>query len=174
MSHEVRLFQTVARIINKFLPGMLEANRISLAYLITGIIGSRHVQLSQVASKVVYAGKETSLSGSNFRGVRHAYVPNVAARGRAGSSNLDLLSLVERFRRFLQNENIVVRTEFMPFLGLILAGLSQERLVLLIDRSYAVSILSSPERAYRRVRTAQNAASIRLTPTQHAFCAPTA
>jgi hypothetical protein len=33
----------------------------------------------------------------------------------------------------LQNENIVVRTEFMPFLGLILAGLSQERLVLLID-----------------------------------------
>lgn len=101
MSNEVRLFQTVARIINKFLPGMLEANRISLAYLITGIIGSRQVQLSQVASKVVYAGKETSL--------------------------------VERFRRFLQNENIVVRTEFMPFLGLILAGLSQERLVLLID-----------------------------------------
>jgi hypothetical protein len=33
------------------------------------------------------------LSRSNFRGVRHAYVPNNAARGRAGSSNLDLLIL---------------------------------------------------------------------------------
>ena len=101
MSNEVRLFQTVARIVNKFLPGMLEANRISLAYLITGIIGSRNVRLSQVASKVVYAGQETSL--------------------------------VERFRRFLQNDNIVVRTEFVPFLAAILAGLSQERLVLVID-----------------------------------------
>jgi hypothetical protein len=34
-----------------------------------------------------------SLSRSNFRGVRHAYVPNNAALGRAGSSNLALLSL---------------------------------------------------------------------------------
>ncbi|GAB4458801.1 MAG: hypothetical protein Fur0044_51770 [Anaerolineae bacterium] len=31
------------------------------------------------------------LSRSNFRGVRHAHMPNGAARGRAGSSNLDLL-----------------------------------------------------------------------------------
>jgi len=80
MSNEARLFQTVARMITKFLPGMLEANRVSLAYLITGIIGSKSVQLSQVANKVVYAAKETSL--------------------------------VERFRRFLQNEHIVVRSEF--------------------------------------------------------------
>ena len=101
MSNEVRLFQTVSRMINKFLPGMLEANRVSLAYLITGIIGSKSVQLSQIANKVVYAGKESSL--------------------------------VERFRRFLQNEHTVVRTEFLPFLELILAGLSQERLVLVID-----------------------------------------
>jgi hypothetical protein len=101
MSNEARLFQTVARTINKFLPGMLEANRVSLAYLITGIIGSKEVQLRQVASKVVYAGKETSL--------------------------------VERFRRFLQNENMVVKTEFIPFLELILSGLSQTQLVLAID-----------------------------------------
>lgn len=101
MSNEARLFQTVARTINKFLPGMLEANRVSLAYLITGIIGSKAVQLRQVASKVVYPGKETSL--------------------------------VERFRRLLQNENIVVKTEFNPFLELILSGLSQTRLVLAID-----------------------------------------
>jgi hypothetical protein len=33
------------------------------------------------------------ISRSNFRGVRHAYVPNNAARGRAGSSNLDLLMI---------------------------------------------------------------------------------
>jgi len=101
MSNEARLFQTVARMINKFLPGMLEANRVSLAYLITGIIGSKNVQLRQVASKVLYPDKETSL--------------------------------VERFRRFLQNENIVVKTEFIPFLELILSGLSQTQLVLAID-----------------------------------------
>jgi len=101
MSNEGRLFQVVARMVNKFLPGMLEANRVSLAYLITGIIGSRSVQLSQIANKVDYAGKETSL--------------------------------VERFRRFLQNENIVVKVEFLPFLELILAGLSKEQLVLVID-----------------------------------------
>ncbi len=101
MSNEVRLFKTVARMINKFLPGLVEANRVSLAYLITGIIGSKEVQLRQVASKVVYAGKETSL--------------------------------IERFRRFLRNENIVVKTEFTPFLELILSGLSQSQLVLAID-----------------------------------------
>ena len=33
------------------------------------------------------------LSGSNFCGVRHAHVPNDAARGRAGSSILEILSL---------------------------------------------------------------------------------
>lgn len=74
MSNEVRLFKTVARLINKFVPGMREENRVTLAYLITGIIGSQNVQLGQVASKMVYPGKETSL--------------------------------VERFRRFLRNENI--------------------------------------------------------------------
>lgn len=101
MSNEARLFQTVARTVKKFLPGMLEANRISLAYLITGILASKAVQLRQVASKVVYPGKETSL--------------------------------VERFRRFLQNENIVVKTEFNPFWELILSALSQSQLVLAID-----------------------------------------
>jgi len=101
MSNEVRLFKSVARMINKFLPGMLETNRVTLAYLITGIIGGKNVQLRQVANKVVYPGKETSL--------------------------------VERFRRFLQNENIVVKMEFIPFLELILSGLNQNRLVLAID-----------------------------------------
>jgi hypothetical protein len=101
MSNEARLFHTVARMINKFLPGMLEENRVTLAYMITGIIGSRQVQLRQIASKVVYPGKETSL--------------------------------VERFRRFVRNKNIVVKIEFNPFVELILSGLSQGRLVLAID-----------------------------------------
>jgi hypothetical protein len=101
MSNEARLFHTVARTINKFLPGMLETNRVTLAYLITGIIGSKSVQLGQVASKVLYPGKESSL--------------------------------VERFRRFLQNKNILVKLEFNPFVELILAGLSQSQLVLAID-----------------------------------------
>jgi hypothetical protein len=35
----------------------------------------------------------SSISRSNFRGVRHAYVPNNAARGRASSSNLNLPSV---------------------------------------------------------------------------------
>jgi hypothetical protein len=38
-------------------------------------------------------GGSAILSRSNFCGVKHAYVPNNAARGRAGSSNLDLLIL---------------------------------------------------------------------------------
>ena len=101
MSNEVRLFRVVIRTINKFLPGMLEANRVTLAYLITGIIGSKEVKLREVANKVVYPGKETSL--------------------------------VERFRRFLQNENIVVKVEYNPFVELILSGLSQSQLVLAID-----------------------------------------
>jgi hypothetical protein len=101
MSNEVRLYQTVSRMINKFLPGMPEVHRVSLAYLVTGIIGSKSVRLSEIANKVAYAGKETSL--------------------------------VERFRRYLQNENIVVRTEFLPFLDLMLAGLSRERLILAVD-----------------------------------------
>jgi hypothetical protein len=87
--------------INKFLPEMLEANRITLAYLITGIIGSKDVQLRQIAGKVAYRNKETSL--------------------------------VERFRRFIRNENIVVKVEFNPFVELILSGLSQSQLVLAID-----------------------------------------
>jgi len=101
MSNEVRLFKTVARMINKFVPGLLEENRVTLAYLITGIIGSKAVQLRQVANKVVYPGKETSL--------------------------------VERFRRFIRNENIIVKSEFNPFVALILSSLSQTRLVLAID-----------------------------------------
>jgi hypothetical protein len=101
MSNEIRLFKAVARMINKFLPGMLEVNRVTLAYLISGIIGSNNVQLRKAANKVVYSGQETSL--------------------------------VERFRRFLRNENIVVKTEFTPFVELLLSGLSQEQLVFVID-----------------------------------------
>ena len=101
MSNEIRLFKTVIRMINKFLPEMLEANRITLAYLITGIIGSKDVQLRQIVGKVAYRNKETSL--------------------------------VERFQRFIRNENIVVKVEFNPFVELILSGLSQSQLVLAID-----------------------------------------
>jgi hypothetical protein len=44
------------------------------------------------------------LSRSNFRGVRHAYVPNNAARGRAGSSNLDLLILNNHLQNLGEGE----------------------------------------------------------------------
>jgi hypothetical protein len=58
----------------------------------------------------VHVGQKRDLwliGGSNFRGVRHAYVPNGAARGRAGSSIhvprsggvLDLLSIGDEARR---------------------------------------------------------------------------
>ena len=42
-------------------------------------------------------------------------------------------SLVERFRRFVHNKNIVVGVEFNPFVWLYLAALNQQRLVLMID-----------------------------------------
>jgi hypothetical protein len=42
-------------------------------------------------------------------------------------------SLVERFRRFVRNKNIVVAVEFNPFALLFLAALNQEQPVLLID-----------------------------------------
>jgi hypothetical protein len=42
-------------------------------------------------------------------------------------------SLVERFRRFVRNKNIVVGVEFNPFVLLYLAALNQQRLVLMID-----------------------------------------
>ena len=42
-------------------------------------------------------------------------------------------SLVERFRRFVRNKNIVVDVEFNPFVLLYLAALNQERLILMID-----------------------------------------
>jgi len=42
-------------------------------------------------------------------------------------------SLVERFRRFMRNKNIVVEVEFNPFALLFLAALNQEQQVLLID-----------------------------------------
>jgi hypothetical protein len=42
-------------------------------------------------------------------------------------------SLVDRFRRFVRNQNIVVEVDFNPFALLFLAAVSQERVVLLID-----------------------------------------
>jgi DDE family transposase len=42
-------------------------------------------------------------------------------------------SLVERFRRLVKNGQIVPQVEYNPFVGLILAALSQEKLVLMID-----------------------------------------
>jgi hypothetical protein len=42
-------------------------------------------------------------------------------------------SLVDRFRRFVRNKNIVVEVDFNPFALLFLAALNQERQVLLID-----------------------------------------
>jgi hypothetical protein len=42
-------------------------------------------------------------------------------------------SLVDRFRRFVRNKNIVVEVEFNPFALLFLAALNQEQQILLID-----------------------------------------
>ncbi len=50
----------------------------------------------------VQAGQKWHLwliGGSNFRGVRYALVPDGAARGRAGSSIVDLLSIGDEAQR---------------------------------------------------------------------------
>lgn len=101
MSDAARLFQTVARIVNQFLPALAEEHRVTLSYLMTGLLKGQQVHLKEIADAVKYPHKK--------------------------------MSLVDRFRRFLRNDQIVVNSHYLPFIELILSALSREELVLMID-----------------------------------------
>lgn len=87
--------------VNHFLPGMSEQHRVTLAYMLTGILESNQVQLKEMADAVKYPHKT--------------------------------MSLADRFRRFLRNDQLVIEAQYLPFVQLILSALSRERLVLAID-----------------------------------------
>ncbi len=68
--------------------------RVALAGLSYGLLAlTHHTALFTFSPLLIVYLLVLILNGSNFRGVRHAYMPNGAARGRARSSNLDLLIL---------------------------------------------------------------------------------
>ena len=71
MSDTERLYQEILDLINEMLPDMLEANRITLAQMITGVLQSKQVQFRQVAQKVKYQFKKPSLEDKFRRFVRN-------------------------------------------------------------------------------------------------------
>ena len=101
MSDATRLQQAVLRALLHFLPDMREDNRLTLGYLIVGLILGRNVQLAKIAEQVNYPHKESSLE--------------------------------DRFRRYVNNNNIEVSIIFFPFVECILAALSQTQLVFSMD-----------------------------------------
>lgn len=101
MSDAARLQQVVFRSLLNLLPDMQEDNRLTLAYMIVGLILGRNVQLAKIAEQVNYPHKESSLE--------------------------------DRFRRFVNNNNIEATIFFLPFVECILAALSQTRLVFSMD-----------------------------------------
>jgi hypothetical protein len=101
MSDAARLQNVVLTTLLNLLPDMQEDNRLTLAYMIVGLILGRNVQLAKMAEQVNYPHKESSLE--------------------------------DRFRRFVNNNNIEVTFFFFPFVECILAALSQARLVFSMD-----------------------------------------
>lgn len=61
MSDATRLQQAVMKVLIQFLPDMQEDNRLTLAYMIVGLILGRNVQFAQMAEEVNYPYKESSL-----------------------------------------------------------------------------------------------------------------
>ena len=61
MSDATRLQQAVMKVLIQFLPDMQEDNRLTLAYMIVGLILGRNVQFAQMAEQVNYPYKESSL-----------------------------------------------------------------------------------------------------------------
>ncbi len=71
MSDAVRLYEVVLRTVNHLMPDMLEDNRITLAYMITGILRGKNVQFPKIARAVSYPCKKTSLEDRFRRFVRN-------------------------------------------------------------------------------------------------------
>lgn len=61
MSDAARLQQAVLRTLLNLLPDMQEDNRLTLGYMIVGLILGRNVQLAKIAEQVNYPHKESSL-----------------------------------------------------------------------------------------------------------------
>jgi hypothetical protein len=61
MSDAARLQQVVLRTLLNLLPDIQEDNRLTLAYMIVGLILGRNVQLAKIAEQVNYPHKESSL-----------------------------------------------------------------------------------------------------------------
>ena len=74
MSDAARLFQAVFSMVSRFWPNMLEDNRITLAYMITGILRSKSVQFRKVAQTVRYSYQNTSLEDRFRRFVRNSNI----------------------------------------------------------------------------------------------------
>ncbi|MCK6629194.1 MAG: nucleotidyltransferase family protein [Anaerolineae bacterium] len=70
-----------------------ENTLIHLAMHFAGHLVEREARLNQLLDLARFVQVSSGFSRSDFRGVRHAHVPNGAARGRAVSSKLDLLRL---------------------------------------------------------------------------------
>ena len=71
MSDTLRLYRAISKLINEVLPDMLEANRITLAQMITGIFRGQNVQFRKIAQKVRYRHKKPSLVDKFRRFVRN-------------------------------------------------------------------------------------------------------
>ena len=71
MSDAQRLNQAIAELINGILPNMLEANRITLAQMVTGIFRGQNVQFRKIAQKLVYRYRKSSLADKFRRFVRN-------------------------------------------------------------------------------------------------------
>ena len=71
MSDALRLYQAISKLINDMLPDMLEANRITLAQMVTGILRGQNVQFRKIAQKIWYRHKKSSLADKFRRFVRN-------------------------------------------------------------------------------------------------------
>jgi hypothetical protein len=71
MSDAVRLFKVVLQMVNRLMPDMLYDNRVTLAYMITGILKGKNVQFRKIAQAVRYPYQKTSLEDRFRRFVRN-------------------------------------------------------------------------------------------------------
>ncbi len=110
MSDNLRRYRAIKQALRQLYPGQLTARQAqrleTLSGMISGIVGSRKVQLPAMASKTPGGKKKTKRE-----------------------------SRAKRFSRWLKNEAIDGDTYFMPFAKALLEGLAQSTLVLAIDGS---------------------------------------
>jgi hypothetical protein len=112
MSDNLRRYRAIKQELRQLYPGQLTARQAqhleTLSGMISGIVGSRKVQLPAMASKI---------PGGKRKAKRE--------------------SRTKRFSRWLKNEAIDGDTYFMPFAKALLEGLAQSTVVLAIDGSEA-------------------------------------